>query len=79
MPIFSYRCLDCFDKNLSQDKSGEYEFDLIVRRDSSNTPVCPKCGSINLKKIFTPSNAVILFRGNGFYSTDNKKGDNLDV
>jgi len=79
MPIFSYRCLDCFDKNSSQEKSEEYEFDLIVRRDSSNVPVCPKCGSKNLKKIFTPSNTVILFRGDGFYSTDNKKGDNLDV
>ena len=59
MPIYEYRCQKC---------ASEYEkregFDASARQK------CPKCGGKALR-VFHP--APILFKGSGFYVTDNRK------
>lgn len=57
MPTYSYRCAECGT------------FDWIVPIDV-NLPACPKCGSKDFSKMYSP--VGISFKGNGFYSTDNR-------
>ena len=58
MPTYEYACLQC----------GEH---VEVYQSFSDEPlsVCPNCGG-QLRKVFHP--AGILFRGSGFYKTDNR-------
>lgn len=58
MPTYEYVCLQC----------GEH---VEVYQAFSDEPlsVCPNCGG-QLRKVFHP--AGILFRGSGFYKTDNR-------
>jgi len=54
MPIYKFKCPECgeFDELLSMDETLE---------------VCPKCGSEEIKKIFTTAN--VHYNGMGFYSS----------
>ena len=57
MPIYEYQCTDC-----------SFQFEL-KRGFSENSPVtCPKCGG-DTRRIFSP--VPIIFKGSGFYCTDN--------
>lgn len=61
-----YRCKDCRKK---------FEVEVITtsalegRRKVS--PKCPTCGSKSVVKLI--SKPAIIFKGTGFYKTDNKK------
>lgn len=58
MPTYEYVCRDC---------SEHLEVVQSFRDDPLAT--CGKCGG-SLRKVFTP--AGIIFKGSGFYSTDNR-------
>jgi putative FmdB family regulatory protein len=59
LPTYGYKCREC---------SKEFE----VFRKISDPPVeaCPKCAG-SVSRVFHP--VGIIFKGSGFYSTDNKK------
>lgn len=62
MPQYTYKCNNC----------GElFELNLSPRDDLQNLRKCPKCNKKTGKKIIIP--VRIVFKGSGFYSTDNKK------
>lgn len=59
MPVYTYRCDNCgvqFEKHQS----------------FTDTPLktCPECRKKALRKVITPTK--IIFKGSGFYATDNK-------
>jgi len=64
---YDYRCKDCRKK---------FEVEIIStsklegRRKVS--PTCPNCQSKNTIKLI--SKPAVIFKGTGFYKTDNKKG-----
>jgi putative FmdB family regulatory protein len=60
MPVYSYKCTEC-----------DHRFE--VRQRFSDDPIteCPVCGA-PVRKVITP--VGIVFKGSGFYVTDNKNG-----
>lgn len=58
MPTYEYRCTQC-----------DHVFDCL-QRVGDPAPACPKCGSPT-RKVF--SSVGLIFKGKGFYSTDNRK------
>jgi len=58
MPTYEYRCTTC-----------GHQFEIFQRFDDAPVTVCPECGS-PVQKVF--SSVGIVFKGSGFYSTDNK-------
>jgi putative FmdB family regulatory protein len=59
MPLYAYRCDNCGVQ--------------IERRQGFNDPAlkkCPECGENELRKLYSP--VGILFKGPGFYATDNR-------
>lgn len=63
MPLYEYQCLDCGRR-------------FEVRRAFGETsgPTCPQCNG-KVRRI--PSTVAVVFKGSGFYTTDNvKKGAN---
>ncbi len=62
MPVYEYECTCC---------SSRFE---LKQSFSENAPVrCPQCGG-KAQRIFSP--VSIIFKGSGFYSTDNKGDHN---
>ncbi len=59
MPVYEYECT----KGHSYEKTEG--FDAPVRQK------CMKCGSVARRQISMPA---VIFKGSGFYSTDNRKG-----
>ena len=59
MPTYGYRCQSCGT-----------EFDVWQRMSSEPIAACPVCGGAG-KRLFFP--AGIVFKGTGFYKTDNRK------
>ena len=62
MPTYTYRCKEC-----------DHQFDQ--RQSFSDDPltVCPSCGAENgLRKVV--NSVGIVFKGSGFYVTDNANG-----
>lgn len=62
MPTYTYRCKEC-----------DHQFDQ--RQSFSDDPltVCPNCGADNgLRKVV--NSVGIVFKGSGFYVTDNANG-----
>ncbi|MHB1460397.1 MAG: FmdB family zinc ribbon protein [Armatimonadota bacterium] len=59
MPTYGYRCQDC-----------GYEFEEFQSITADSLTVCPKCQGEIKRKIFA---AGIIFKGSGFYVTDNAK------
>jgi len=60
MPIYVYRCADC-------------DAEIERRQSFSDAPlsVCETCGG-RLRRVLQP--AGVIFKGSGFYSTDNRNG-----
>jgi putative FmdB family regulatory protein len=64
LPVYEYRCLDC---------SHQYE-----KREGFDAPAlqeCPSCGGTSRRMIHAPP---IVFKGSGFYVTDNRKSGGRD-
>jgi predicted nucleic acid-binding Zn ribbon protein len=72
MPIFEYVCVVCTGK-----LSEEYIFCLSAKDPPKTNPTCPNCGSSKTIRKWNPT--TVHFKGNGFYSSDNKNGDDLEV
>lgn len=58
MPIFDYRCTQCNE-----------QFEFLVLKEEN--PTCSNCGSLDVKKVYS-GRIGIDFRGDGFYSTQDK-------
>jgi putative FmdB family regulatory protein len=64
MPTYQYRCTEC----------GE-ELEAVQKFSDAPLTACLNCGG-PLRKVF---NAVsVVFKGSGFYRTDNRKGDSTE-
>lgn len=63
MPIYDYKCTK---GHLYEKTEG---FDAPTRQK------CVKCGSVARRQISMPA---VIFKGSGFYSTDNRKSDSSD-
>lgn len=61
MPIYEYKC----------DKCGKFE--KMQRMSDAPLTTCPKCGG-PVKKLIS-HNVGIIFKGPGFYCTDNRPGE----
>ena len=59
MPVYTYRCESC-----------GVQFDRQQSYTDAPLKVCPECRKRSLKKVISP--VRIVFKGSGFYSTDNK-------
>jgi putative FmdB family regulatory protein len=59
MPTYSYRC-DCCG----------HEFDQRQKFSDPNLVQCPNCDEGCLRRVYKP--ARVVFKGSGFYVTDNK-------
>lgn len=58
MPIYSYRCNDC-----------GHEFDQRQRMSDGPLTICPVCEG-NIRRVVT--SVGVVFKGSGFYVTDNR-------
>ncbi len=58
MPIYEYECTCCASR-----------FELKQSFDDNTLVSCPQCGG-KAGRIFSP--VPIIFKGSGFYSTDNR-------
>ncbi|HXF73953.1 MAG TPA: FmdB family zinc ribbon protein [Actinomycetota bacterium] len=65
MPTYEYACVDC----------GQH-VEVVQSFGDDPLAVCGACGG-RLRKVFHP--AGILFKGSGFYSTDNRKGSKVEA
>ena len=61
MPTYDYEC----------EKCGRFE--IVQKITAPPLETCPECGSPVQKLI--SKNVAIIFKGSGFYSTDNKQKD----
>lgn len=61
MPTYQYRCTEC----------GE-ELEVVQKFSDDALTVCPACQGA-LRKVFSP--VGIVFKGSGFYRTDNRSSD----
>ena len=59
MPTYGYRCEQC-----------SLEFEVWQRMSDEAVAACPTCGGKG-RRLFFP--AGIVFKGTGFYKTDNRK------
>lgn len=60
MPVYEYKCPKC----------GHFEVEQAITAEALKT--CPKCGK-PVKKLI--SRSTVIFKGSGFYVTDNRKSD----
>lgn len=59
MPVYSYLCEEC-----------GHRFDQFQHFTDDPLTVCPVCSQVALRKVYTP--VGIVFKGKGFYATDNR-------
>ena len=59
MPTYTYRCETC-----------GHQFDIFQHFTDDALTECPQCGKQSLHKVYSP--VGIVFKGSGFYSTDNR-------
>ena len=59
MPVYEYRC------------SGGHFYEKSEGFDAPNRHRCPDCGKLARRQISVPA---VIFKGSGFYSTDNRSG-----
>ena len=59
MPTYTYRCENC-----------GHQFDIFQHFTEDSLTDCPECGKQTLHKVYSP--VGIVFKGSGFYSTDNR-------
>lgn len=60
MPIYEYECRDCC-----------YHFERKQRFDEEPVAMCPQCRGKARRVI---NSVPVIFKGSGFYVTDNRKG-----
>lgn len=58
MPLYDYRC------------QGGHEYELSEGFHAPTEHACPTCGKQSRRQISLPA---VIFKGSGFYSTDNRK------
>jgi putative FmdB family regulatory protein len=75
MPIYEYMCNFCNSRKRPEEN--EEHFYLVTDKPPEPPPLCPNCGSDRVRRIWTPP--TIKYKGKGFYSTDSKHGDDLNV
>ena|SRR5206468_12207192 len=61
MPTYEYRCTNC-----------EEHLEVVQSFSDDALTKCPNCGKKTLRKVFSP--VGIVFKGSGFYKTDNRRG-----
>ena len=61
MPLYEYECRDCKNR-----------FEIRQRIVEEPISVCPTCGG-SCRRVIHP--VGIVFKGSGFYVTDNRKGE----
>ena len=66
MPTYEYECSAC-----------GYQFEAFQRMTEAPLDKCPQCGKKVRRLIST--GLGIIFKGSGFYSTDNKKASHAAV
>ena len=59
MPTYSYACTECGNR-----------FDAVQAFSEDALTTCPKCSG-RLRKVF--GNVGVVFKGSGFYRTDNRE------
>lgn len=59
MPVYAYKCDAC-----------GHEFDKFQHFVDDPLTVCPVCAEEALRKVYSP--VGIVFKGKGFYATDNR-------
>ena len=59
MPIYTYRCENC-----------GVQFERRQKFVDAPLTRCPECNTETLRKVYLP--VGIVFKGSGFYSTDNR-------
>ncbi|HID63559.1 MAG TPA: zinc ribbon domain-containing protein [Anaerolineae bacterium] len=59
MPLYEYECLDC-----------GLHFERLEHFNDPHATQCPR-GHSNVRRVFSPP--AIVFKGPGFYVTDNRK------
>ena len=59
MPVYTYRCESC-----------GVQFERQQSYTDAPLKVCPECRKKSLKKVISP--VRVVFKGSGFYSTDNR-------
>ncbi len=59
MPVYTYRCESC-----------GVQFERQQSFSEAPLKICPECRKKSLKKVISP--VGVIFKGSGFYSTDNK-------
>ena len=64
MPIYVYHCSNC-----------DYQFDKYQRFTDESLTICPECGRPTMHKVYQP--VGIVFKGKGFYATDNRSTSGL--
>ena len=65
MPTYEYECRSC-----------RHTFEAFQSIKDEALKKCPKCGKNNLRRLFG-GGLGIIFKGSGFYSTDNKRSSAL--
>ena len=60
MPIYEYECSHC-----------DFRFERKQRFDEEPVTVCPKCQGKTRRVLHS---TPVIFKGSGFYTTDNRKG-----
>lgn len=60
MPIYEYECTAC-----------QFRFERKQTFDDQPIAICPQCQG-KVRRLFYPAPAI--FKGSGFYTTDNRKG-----
>jgi putative FmdB family regulatory protein len=60
MPTYSYKCRNC-----------DHQFDIRQRFSEDPLTQCPNCEG-HIRRVI--SNVGIVFKGSGFYITDNRNG-----
>jgi putative FmdB family regulatory protein len=58
LPVYDYRC------------AGGHEYELTEGFHAPTEHSCPTCGKKSQRQISLPA---VIFKGSGFYSTDNRK------
>ena len=66
MPIHTYQCDNC-----------GHEFDHQQKFSDKSLIKCPNCRKHALRKVYKP--ARIVFKGSGFYATDNRSGSRVSA
>ena len=59
MPTYVYHCDNCLKQT-----------EIFQRFTDDPLTVCPRCNAVALRKVYQP--VGIVFKGKGFYATDNR-------